>query len=81
MTKSSSTRQENLKDPSQSERKRTYTVEEIRDILGISAPTAYRLVSKNFFRSVKVGRYIRISKKSFDEWLDSQSGDWRSANG
>lgn len=50
--------------------KRTYTVEEIQGILGISAPTAYTLVHRNLFRYVKVGRSIRISKKSFDEWLD-----------
>ena len=50
--------------------KRTYTVEEIQGILGISAPTAHTLVRRNLFRYVKVGRSIRISKKSFDEWLD-----------
>lgn len=54
--------------------KRTYTVEEIQNILGISQPTAYGLVRKNFFRTVKVGRHIRISKKSFDEWLDQKTG-------
>lgn len=56
------------------DRKRTYTVEEIQNILGISQPTAYGLVRKNFFRTVKVGRHIRISKKSFDEWLDQKTG-------
>lgn len=56
------------------DRKRTYTVEEIQNILGISLPTAYGLVRKNFFRTVKVGRHIRISKKSFDEWLDQKTG-------
>ena len=51
--------------------KRTYTIPEIQDILGISQPTAYALVKKNLFRTVRVGRHIRISKKSFDEWLDN----------
>lgn len=50
--------------------KRTYTVEEIQDILDISRPTAYNLVKKGEFHSVRVGGHIRISKKSFDEWLD-----------
>ena len=50
--------------------KRTYTVEEIQNILGISQPTAYNLVHSNLFHWVKIGRHIRISKKSFDEWLD-----------
>ena len=50
--------------------KRTYTVEEIKDILGISKPAAYNLIKKNEFRYVRVagGKY-RVSKKSFDEWL------------
>jgi excisionase family DNA binding protein len=50
--------------------KRTYTVDEIQDILGISRPTAYALVKRNLFRSIRIGGQIRISKKSFDEWLD-----------
>lgn len=53
--------------------KRTYTVDEIQDILGISKTTAYRLVKKNLFHVVRVGGAIRISKKSFDEWLDHNS--------
>ena len=53
--------------------KRTYTIPEIQDILGISPPTAYALVKKNLFRTVRVGRHLRISKKSFDEWLDQQT--------
>ncbi len=52
--------------------KRTYTVDEIQDILGVSKPSAYRLVHENLFRSVRIGGTIRISKKSFDEWLDQQ---------
>ena len=49
------------------------TVDEIQDILGISRPTAYNLVKKGLFHSVRVGGHIRISKKSFDEWLDQKS--------
>lgn len=52
--------------------KRTYTVDEIQDILSISRTSAYNLVKKNAFRSVRIGGSIRISKKSFDEWLDQQ---------
>lgn len=44
--------------------KRTYTVDEIQDILGISRPTAYNLVKKGLFHSVRVGGHIRISKSS-----------------
>ena len=52
--------------------KRVYTVDEIQDILGISRTTAYNLVKTKEFHSVRVGGHIRISKKSFDEWLDKQ---------
>lgn len=51
--------------------KRTYTVDEIMDILGICQTTAYSLIKQNLFHSVKVGHSIRISKKSFDDWLGS----------
>lgn len=50
--------------------KRTYTVDEIQKILNVSKPTAYNLVKEGQFRSVRIGGAIRISKKSFDEWLD-----------
>ena len=50
--------------------KRTYTVDEIQDILSISKPSAYNLVKQGSFRSVRIGGSIRISKRSFDEWLD-----------
>ncbi|NCB27077.1 MAG: DNA-binding protein [Bacteroidia bacterium] len=52
--------------------KKTYTVMEIQDILGISQPTAYALIKQNLFHSIKVGRHIRISKSSFDSWVDGQ---------
>ncbi len=52
--------------------KKTYTVMEIQDILGISQPTAYALIKQNLFRSIKVGRHIRVSKSSFDAWIDGQ---------
>lgn len=50
--------------------KRTYTIDEIQDILGISRSGAYNLVKKNLFHSVRIGGTIRISKKSFDAWLE-----------
>lgn len=58
---------------SQTYDKRTYTVDEIQDILGISRPTAYGLVKKDLFRYVRIGGRIRISRKSFDEWLDERA--------
>jgi len=56
--------------------KRVYTVDEIQDILSISKTTAYSLIKQHLFRCVKVGGHYRISKKSFDNWLDSlQDGE------
>lgn len=52
--------------------KRTYTVDEIQDILGISQPMAYALIKKQLFHSIRIGRHIRVSKASFDAWLDNQ---------
>ena len=37
-----------------SDEKRTYTVDEIQAISSISSPTAYKLVKKNVFHSVRV---------------------------
>ena len=51
--------------------KRTYTVQEIKEFLGISRPSVYELIKKNEFRTIRVnGGQYRISKKSFDDWLD-----------
>jgi excisionase family DNA binding protein len=51
--------------------KRTYTVKEVGEILGVSRYAVYNLLKKEEFRYIKVngGKY-RISKKSFDDWLD-----------
>ena len=51
--------------------KRTYTVEEIARILGIGRTSAYILVKEGHFKIVRIGNAIRISKRSFDEWLDA----------
>lgn len=52
--------------------KRTYSVQEIADILQISRSMAYNLCRQNIFKIVKIGKYVRVSKPSFDEWLDSK---------
>ena len=53
--------------------KRTYTVPEIQDSLGIGKNSAYSLVKSGVFRTVRIGGSIRVSKKSFDKWLDEKS--------
>ena len=54
------------------ETKRIYTVEEIAKLLSIGKTTAYALVKEGHFKIVRIGSAIRISKQSFDEWLDRQ---------
>lgn len=49
--------------------RRTYTVDEIAEILDIGRTSAYKLVKQNLFKSVRIGATIRISKKSFEEWM------------
>ena len=52
--------------------KRCYSIGEIQEILGICKTTAYNLIKENQFRTVLIGGKYRISKKSFDAWLDGE---------
>lgn len=52
--------------------KRAYTVVEVADLLQISKSKAYELCREGLFKTIKVGRSVRVSKLSFDEWLDKQ---------
>lgn len=50
--------------------KRSYSLSEIQEILGISRGTVYTLLKRNLFHYVRIGNRIRVSRKSFDAWLD-----------
>ena len=52
--------------------KNYYTVKEIMAMLGISRPTVYSLLKQNQFRWLMLGGKYRISRKSFDEWLEGR---------
>ena len=52
--------------------RRTYRVEDLMELLDIGRSSAYELANQGFFKTVRIGSAIRISKKSFDEWLDKQ---------
>lgn len=56
------------------EQKRIYTVGEIQSILGICKSSAYNLLKTKEFSYVKIGSAYRISKISFDEWLERKQG-------
>lgn len=48
---------------------RTYTVNDIAAILGIGRTSAYKLANSGLFKTIRIGNMIRISRKSFEEWL------------
>ena len=50
---------------------RAYTVDEIAGLLKVSKGAVYNLIKKELFNTVRIGSSIRVSKKSFDEWLDN----------
>lgn len=52
---------------------KTYRVEDIARILDIGRSSAYNLVREGHFKTVRVGSAIRISRKSFNEWLENQA--------
>ena len=49
--------------------KMCYSIAEIELILGISRPSVIKLLKRNEFKWFKVGTVYRISKPSFDAWL------------
>ena len=54
--------------------KRCYTVDDLMVILQCGRRAVYDLLKRQEFRYIKIGRAgYRISRKSFDEWLDTQS--------
>lgn len=49
---------------------RTYTVSDIATILSVSRTTAYKLANSGLFKTIRIGNMIRISRASFEEWLN-----------
>lgn len=54
--------------------KRTYTVGEVAEILGVSIRTVYYLCkTTKDFKVIRMGkRCLRIHKESFDKWFDNE---------
>lgn len=61
-----------LNSPKAIPEKRCYTVEDIQIMLGIARGTVYKLLEQQEFRWFKIGSTYRISKNSFDAWLDNK---------
>lgn len=54
---------------------RCYTVNEVKQMLGISRKAVYELLSRNEFSYVVAGGKYLISKNSFNNWLDHSVPD------
>ena len=54
---------------------RTYTVNDIAAILGIGRTSAYKLTNSGLFKTIRIGNMIRISRKSFEDWLKMEGLD------
>ena len=54
---------------------RTHTVNEIAAILGIGRATADKLANSRLFKTIRIGNMIRISRKSFEDWLRAEGLD------
>ena len=52
---------------------RTYTVNDIAVILGIGRASAYKLANSGLFKTIRIGNMIRISRKSFEDWLKMEA--------
>lgn len=57
---------------------RTYTVNDIAAILGIGRASAYKLANSGLFKTIRIGNMIRISRKSFEDWLEDRGDRGRS---
>ena len=51
---------------------RTYTVNDIAAILGIGRA---KLANSGLFKTIRIGNMIRISRKSFEDWLKAEGLD------
>ncbi|MDQ1147047.1 excisionase family DNA binding protein [Bacillus sp. SORGH_AS 510] len=53
----------------QGEYKEILDVSDIQNILGIGRRQAYELVNSGQFHTVRIGRRIKISRDTFNNWL------------
>lgn len=50
-----------------------FNAELIGKVLGISSTTAYELMHREDFPSIKIGNRLIVSKEKFIEWVNKQS--------
>lgn len=65
---------ENIKfSPMQVQSKKSYSVPEIRRMLGIGKTSSYEFIKSQEIETIIIGGNIRVTKESFDKWF--YSGD------
>lgn len=51
--------------------KKAYTVQEVMHILNIGRTKAYEICNSGCFRTIRIGRVLRVNKASFDDWFNN----------
>lgn len=54
--------------------KLTLSVEEMGELLGVSRQTAYNLIHRADFPTLRIGKRVLIPKKQLEAWMDHQLG-------
>lgn len=55
--------------------KKTYTIEEAREVLGVGRDAMYKLVKDDNFPKIIVGKRVIIPIKSLERWIDKYLDD------
>ncbi len=50
-----------------------FNAELVGTVLGISSTTAYELMHREDFPSIKIGNRLIVSKEKFIEWINTQA--------
>ncbi|MFR8460888.1 MAG: helix-turn-helix domain-containing protein [Ruthenibacterium lactatiformans] len=45
---------------------------DISSILGIGRGSAYKLANSGLLKTIRIGNIVRISRKSFEDWLKAE---------
>ena len=53
--------------------KRCYTIGDLQAILSISRGSVYKLLERREFHWFKIGSTYRISRQSFDSWMEEKT--------
>jgi len=53
-------------------KKKTMSVPEMRNLLGLGKTESYHLLKKDFFKVITIDGHFRVDIQSFEEWYDNQ---------